>query len=668
MKNLIPPDKIKAAQRIIKKFHAKIIFRIIGPEALTEEELALVPKGTKRADTHEQAYKYGRTLARGEAKESQPLKTTSTKFETKLPEASQASLGNAQTEASSWLRKLGEKVASQFISIVSDADRRWRSKMLSTVGDTLKESIERKKSIGEIKTALGQNVGEWTKDWERIAVTEKVRAMNQGVADQYREEFGDPFVFVRPGPEACPQCKKHYLGSDGFPKIFLLSKLEANGTNVGRKQREWQPVVPPQHPSCGCVLVRIPPGWGFDEDGDIVPGGEFGKLQKSVAFVGPRGGMWADAAHTIPWKDDAPHGVSRSTGRLGLPKVKEAQVRELASKLTAGAKETKEGLVKLASMHGKSLLVSTGGRNITIEVQKHPDEKSTYFGKIQLDKKKPREAKIIVFVPPDGTTKRESVEQVMRMILAHEITHAADLTLQLGTVRKKKVPQMKVDAKTYLNQPAELSAHMREVYRDLHDLQATKDSGKGKSIAAWATENSPTWKRIVADLSPPNRKKALKLIAGWWENQQAGIHETILKGVSSELVGSAHPDGATNTDVGSADTMSWFEDMFEFAQPPVVQWDYSEWLRNVEPDSNYRRETPETYTRLLEYDTSPTIYAEELGKIAEESAKNARTDVKGHWERMMNQVDQIRSGNKPLYHNPNAARSKTKFVIKNPKN
>ena len=976
MARLIDGEKIKAAQRIIKKFHAKIIFRVIGPEALTEEELALVPKGTRHIDSQEKAYKYGRTLARGETKESQTLKTTSQKFEAKLPESAESSSLSLKTESTSWFRKLGEKVSAQFISIVSDADRRWRSKMLSTVGDTLKDSIERKKSIGEITTALGQNVGEWTKDWERIAVTEKVRAMNQGVADQYREEFGDPFVFIRPAPTACPQCKAKYLGPDGFPRIFELSKLEANGSNVGRKQKEWEAVVPPMHPhchppgtlvvttrghipiesvnpgdfvlssdglthrvtsawaseydgrllkiqtdggklvsvtpnhplekpqgwvrgeelhvgddlvcvhsdvkpllftelealnvptlrreegcfiivstfllpsgvpiaaihfngelyfwerqidvvlvngetwlgvnpsfdqsliqkpfvggvefsgsairagdeqfirllgstngsvglldaglesrriggihcfrpaplletgflydshndvsrnaksisdfldreqviemhpkdsvggeiksfthserivriettkykgkvynltvegsesyvangvsshNCGCVLSRIPPGWGFDEEGDIVPGGEFGKLQKGAnrgklqkagPFVGPRGGKWEDAKHTIPWKGDAERS---GKGRLGLPEISEASVRAVVDKLLRDLEPSSDGIFSVKDAVGRKLVADLGGRRTKVVVKLNEDD--DYAGKLWTKPSEPNKAILEVFVPKNLPSSKSFAEQELRRIIAHEATHAADPADKQG--KEMKVVDPEKDYNKYINQPAEIAAHMREVYRDLHDIQAVKDSGKGKDIASWAEANSITWASLSNQLNERNRKKALKLIAGWWENQQKGTHETILKGVPTEFVGSSHPDGATNTHLGTSSPLSWFTDLFEHHQAPIVNKDFSDWAMDSERKKPIYNATPETYTDLVTFETTPTTHAAELGKIAAESEKKFRGGVKDRWDQLVKQAKKLREGSEPLYRNPDAVRSKTKFIIrKDPK-
>ena len=52
----------------------------------------------------------------------------------------------------------------------------------------------------------------------------------------------------------CPHCRKLYLNTDGTPKLFKLSELEANGTNIGLKPSEWKATISQAHPRCRCLL------------------------------------------------------------------------------------------------------------------------------------------------------------------------------------------------------------------------------------------------------------------------------------------------------------------------------------------------------------------------------------------------------------------------------
>lgn len=102
------------------------------------------------------------------------------------------------------------------------------------------------------------------KDWSFIKpsvtyVSESV--LNEGKVEEIKEQAikydeNDPLVYKVPifDEKLCPNCKKAYLDKNNIPKLFKLSELEANGTNIGRKQQDWLPVVPAHHPNCRCLL------------------------------------------------------------------------------------------------------------------------------------------------------------------------------------------------------------------------------------------------------------------------------------------------------------------------------------------------------------------------------------------------------------------------------
>ena len=65
---------------------------------------------------------------------------------------------------------------------------------------------------------------------------------------------------------ACKHCIKAYLtgGIDSEPKIFKLSELRANGTNIGKKPEAWLPVIGGMHPHCRCTLNKYNPLYSWD--------------------------------------------------------------------------------------------------------------------------------------------------------------------------------------------------------------------------------------------------------------------------------------------------------------------------------------------------------------------------------------------------------------------
>jgi len=58
----------------------------------------------------------------------------------------------------------------------------------------------------------------------------------------------------------CKHCVSAYLtaGIGSEPKVFYISELRENATNVGRKTADWKPVIGPVHPYCRCTLIKAP--------------------------------------------------------------------------------------------------------------------------------------------------------------------------------------------------------------------------------------------------------------------------------------------------------------------------------------------------------------------------------------------------------------------------
>lgn len=141
----------------------------------------------------------------------------------------------------------------------------------ATPQEALESALLRKESISKITSELRQKSGDLYRNWKRVAVTEATNTMNAGAVDQIvRENKGksssDIYCFkdIPLDFSTCSDCKRVYL--DGMtPKVYPLSELISNGTNVGRKKGQLLAVVGSTHPNCRGKLVELPPGWGFEK-------------------------------------------------------------------------------------------------------------------------------------------------------------------------------------------------------------------------------------------------------------------------------------------------------------------------------------------------------------------------------------------------------------------
>lgn len=272
---------------IIRTYHAAFIVNNLGPEAVDPETLKKL-QDAGLVDEHtdnlaEEAYLYGQLLAF----KDDPLVQTMTydQFKQYVRDVG-IPLGPIERRAVDWAAHssaqyvvgLGNRVDTATGALLVEADAQLREQMRSTIQTLTAESIARRETAKQLKSKLGWATGDWTRDLDRIAVTEIQDSLNHGTADHYSERYGsDVEVFRQPAPDACKHCLRLFIGNDGVPRIFKLSQLVANGTNVGRKANDWQPVVGTVHPHCGCTFHRVPAGWGFNEAGELAPGGKLGE-------------------------------------------------------------------------------------------------------------------------------------------------------------------------------------------------------------------------------------------------------------------------------------------------------------------------------------------------------------------------------------------------------
>jgi hypothetical protein len=137
----------------------------------------------------------------------------------------------------------------------------------------LRDKDAPKKYLGK---ALEDTVHEWRNRWRLIVNTELSRASNFGAMDAIltNNKGIDPkdIIVYKTGPSdgaVCNECKKFWFREDFItPRVYRMSELLANGSNIGRKRREWKPTVDNTHPNeRHLVLHELKPGWGFRAGG-----------------------------------------------------------------------------------------------------------------------------------------------------------------------------------------------------------------------------------------------------------------------------------------------------------------------------------------------------------------------------------------------------------------
>lgn len=275
-------EKLQAVRAIIARYHAAIAIAVFGHKALPPDLLkdlrgagVAVPDGPQLIDD---AFAYGQLVALlrdPKLATKSPAEIAKLVEERKLPlqlsQQEKASVEVARQHAGQYVVGLGTRVAGQVMAAVTGAEANLTpERMVEIIADKTAGNRARRETIDSLRSDLGHAMGNWTRDWQRIAMTESNNAIQEGTASTIEKQDGaEQLVSKMPRPDACPDCKRLYLRG-GQPIIFKLSELRANGSNVGRKKRDWKPTIEAIHPWCGCVLVRVPAGMEWI-DGELQP-------------------------------------------------------------------------------------------------------------------------------------------------------------------------------------------------------------------------------------------------------------------------------------------------------------------------------------------------------------------------------------------------------------
>jgi len=182
----------------------------------------------------------------------------------------------AEHHAANEIVGLGNRIADDFGTIAIEADAALQAAYEQDIRDSVVDSIARRDAWRTLAGKLGDKTKDWSRDFGRIAATETQSASQAGISAGLVSREGDPkqiMVYKLPSPRACDDCVRLHLtaGPGSKPRVFPLSELTQNGTNVGVRRASWKPVIGPVHPWCSCELIHIPHGWGLNDDGDIVP-------------------------------------------------------------------------------------------------------------------------------------------------------------------------------------------------------------------------------------------------------------------------------------------------------------------------------------------------------------------------------------------------------------
>lgn len=289
-------EQIQEILRVISFNHTLFIGTNIGYDLLTKEdkkELQLYgidPESIKTDFTpFEQQFYFGRLSAALGDKNTKNisyndfLKYLRRGQYNPLSEREQAMLDYAKQKTYGHIKGLGDKITQTVNGFIIEEDQAKRDKYEETIKNSIERAIIERDTVNSIVSEIGNRTGDWGRDLGRIAATEMEDVFQQGRALEVERRYGkDSLVYKEVFPGACRFCIKFYTtnGIGSKPRVFKLSELRANGTNIGKKQSNWLPVLGTVHPFCRCILYNIPEGYVWDEEKKQFIPPKYGKEEK----------------------------------------------------------------------------------------------------------------------------------------------------------------------------------------------------------------------------------------------------------------------------------------------------------------------------------------------------------------------------------------------------
>lgn len=275
-------EKIEEILRIIEFNHVLFIGNNIGVDILTNEDRSLLRKFGIEIDDikkpftqYEQNFFFGRLAqALGNENASKLEYNDFLKYLRKgqyipLNQREKDTLNYAKQRSYYHIKNLGQKVTQITSGIIISEDQATRDAYEETIKNSIERAILERDTVNSIVSEIGHKTGDWGRDLGRIAATEMQYVYEEGRAAEAERSGGkEAMVWKDVYPGACRFCIKFYTtnGLGSKPKIFKLSELRANGTNIGRKQQSWVATIGPVHPFCRCNLNHVPQGYIWDEE------------------------------------------------------------------------------------------------------------------------------------------------------------------------------------------------------------------------------------------------------------------------------------------------------------------------------------------------------------------------------------------------------------------
>jgi hypothetical protein len=195
------------------------------------------------------------------------------RYGTSLTFSERAALDELRLSFSNYMKSLGDDWLKRFNESITKANKGLQRQLAQKHRANLFLELEKRKALASIAKDMAHITRVQISDAQRVISTETNNAYQDGRVHEIliKSEEEDPLVYKRVWSTACEDCVRAYMEEDKVtPKVFRLSELIANGSNVGKSRKDRLPVVDSLHPHCLCLIYPKLKNFSFDEKGALV--------------------------------------------------------------------------------------------------------------------------------------------------------------------------------------------------------------------------------------------------------------------------------------------------------------------------------------------------------------------------------------------------------------
>lgn len=252
----------------VRRFKVYMRYKTVGPQALTRTELTDLVRSGMLNTAEKSTIKAPITEAYLHVHEQMVNSSVAPR------QVRDGALDFLERTMQRYTEKLGEEIKVDVLTAVEHQIMPFQNR---AEGKIIYEALQDKDIWKKnLRTLLKDKVENWEFRYKTIVNTELNRASNFGALDSilHNHATKDPAQITvfkqgnKPNHGACKYCAKFWYLDDGItPRVYKMSELIANGSNIGRKANAWLPTIDSTHPNESHILSELAEGFGFINGG-----------------------------------------------------------------------------------------------------------------------------------------------------------------------------------------------------------------------------------------------------------------------------------------------------------------------------------------------------------------------------------------------------------------